>query len=296
MGSPTGDPSDNDQDPLISYSLEHGIRPNPKIKDFSRGKAPWRFKGKVQNKKFIYDLEEDTIIHNGYKGYEDIPVSNRFTLLDDSVTQFDDNYDFVYNSDSVHNSDYHNKNRLNMFINKNYDVNFNFNFNNLDLISTNKDFNATSNLDLDVNSTITNDSASIIQYNPSRDSIYSDSISLNDKCYNYEYMRNKNFCSGYFPSFITLHDPKLNQISKNNNINNISDNYYLKIKYGMYLKQVTNSNSKYNLNYINGLKSDYQEIINNNTESKILISNKDNNDNKYSFINLINLIIMGGKE
>ena len=50
-----------------------------------RGKAPWKLKGKIQEKKFIFDLEEDTIIYKGYKEYDEIPVSNRFDLLDDRV-------------------------------------------------------------------------------------------------------------------------------------------------------------------------------------------------------------------
>ena len=55
----------------------------------------------------------------------------------------------------------------------------------------------------------------------------------NDKINNidyYMYDKNKNFCSGYFPSFITLDDDKHYQISNNTSLDNIKDNYYLKKK------------------------------------------------------------------
>ena len=74
--------------------------------------------------------------------------------------------------------------------------------------------------------------------------------------------KNINFCLGYFPSFINLSDSKYDLISQNNHISNISDNYYIKIKDKKYLKQVTNSNSKYNLNYLNNIRSKCQSIIN----------------------------------
>ena len=231
-----------------------------------RGKAPWKLKGKIQEKKFIFDLEEDTIIYKGYKEYDEIPVSNRFDLLDDRDTQY--NYVFDYDFDC--------------FVNNKFDIFENSPINDLISVSSsnnnNNSNNSICNSSNDVDSTTSNDIANIIHYNPAKDSLYSDSTVFSNKCYNYAYERNKNFCSGYFPSFITLTNSKLDLISKNNNINNISDNYYLKTKNGKYLKQVTNNKSKYNLDYINHLRSNCQEIINKNISSKTLISKNNNVD------------------
>ena len=74
----------------------------------------------------------------------------------------------------------------------------------------------------------------------------------------YVYNKNINFCSGYFPSFITLDCNKLNLISQDNSLKNIKDNYYLKVKDNKYLKQVVNSTGKYNYNYLNDMKEIYQ--------------------------------------
>ena len=81
--------------------------------------------------------------------------------------------------------------------------------------------------------------------------------------YSYNYIEeNKDFCSGYFPSFITISNPKYDLISQNNLPSNIFNNYYLKTKNGQYLKQVTNEHSRYNLNYHNNMKGKYQSIRN----------------------------------
>ena len=69
---------------------------------------------------------------------------------------------------------------------------------------------------------------------------------LNDNNY-YMYKKNKNFCSGYFPDFITLDDPMHYQISNNNK----HSSYYLKIQKGKYLKYLSNKYSKYNNAYFN---------------------------------------------
>ena len=83
----------------------------------------------------------------------------------------------------------------------------------------------------------------------------------NDKINNinyYMYDRNKKFCSGYFPSFITLDDDKHYQISNNTSLDNIKNNYYLKIKNNKYLKQLVNKKSRYNYEYFNNLKNAYR--------------------------------------
>ena len=87
--------------------------------------------------------------------------------------------------------------------------------------------------------------------------LYTNNISdeLNNDCNYYVFEKNKNFCSGYFPSFITLDDNKYNLISQNTNSDNIKDNYYLKTKNNMYLKQVVNKNSRYNLEYLSKISS-----------------------------------------
>ena len=72
------------------------------------------------------------------------------------------------------------------------------------------------------------------------------------------YEKNKNFCSGYFPSFITLDNEKYNMISLNINPDNIFDNYYLKTKGNKYIKQIINNKSKYNFEYFNYLRSNCQ--------------------------------------
>ena len=94
-----------------------------------------------------------------------------------------------------------------------------------------------------------------------------DSNVLNDINSNNEYSydcirENKHFCSGYFPSFITISNPKYDLISQNSHSGNISNNYYLKIKNGRYLKQISNENSKYNIGYQNNMKAICQSIKN----------------------------------
>ena len=67
------------------------------------------------------------------------------------------------------------------------------------------------------------------------------------------YKRNKDFCSGYFPDFITLDDPMYYQLSNSNNHNF----YYLKIHNGKYLKYLSNKSSKYNNLYFDNLTDAY---------------------------------------
>ena len=86
--------------------------------------------------------------------------------------------------------------------------------------------------------------------------IHNDST-LYDQNY-YMYDKNKNFCSGYFPSFITLDNDKYNMISQNTNPENIFNNYYLKTKGNMYVKQIINKNSRYNSEYFNTLRGNCQ--------------------------------------
>ena len=86
--------------------------------------------------------------------------------------------------------------------------------------------------------------------------LQTDSI-LYDQNY-YLYDKNKNFCSGYFPDFITLDIDKYNKISQNTNPENIFNNHYLKTKGNMYVKQIINKNSRYNFEYFNNLRSNYQ--------------------------------------
>ena len=68
------------------------------------------------------------------------------------------------------------------------------------------------------------------------------------------YNKNKNFCSGYFPDFITLDDTSYYQLSNGNN----SNFYYLYIKNGKYLKYLSNKNSKYNNQYFNDMNYVYR--------------------------------------
>ena len=94
------------------------------------------------------------------------------------------------------------------------------------------------------------------------------------------YEKNKNFCSGYFPSFITINDLKYTLISQNNHPSNISDNYYLKTQNNKYLKQVINKHSKYNLEYIIDLKNRCQDTINKDTpQNYFALNHKPNKPN-----------------
>ena len=92
----------------------------------------------------------------------------------------------------------------------------------------------------------------------------------NDKCSNtnfYMYKRNKNFCSGYFPDFITLHDPMYYQLSNSHNHNF----YYLKIQNGKYLKHLSNKSSRYDNSYFDNMSDAYR--ISKKYSNKSLISN-----------------------
>ena len=89
---------------------------------------------------------------------------------------------------------------------------------------------------------------------------------------NYSYnciKENKDFCSGYFPSFITISNPKYDLISQNSHSGNIFKNYYLKTKNGQYLKQITNEHSRYNIDYHNNMKVKYQSIKNRHFKKNI---------------------------
>ena len=68
------------------------------------------------------------------------------------------------------------------------------------------------------------------------------------------YNKNKNFCSGYFPDFITLNDNSYYQLSNENNHNF----YYLYVKDGKYLKYLSNINSKYNNQYFKDMNYAYR--------------------------------------
>ena len=70
----------------------------------------------------------------------------------------------------------------------------------------------------------------------------------------YMYNRNKNFSSGYFPDFITLHDPIYYQIA-NNEYNSF---YHIKIKDEKYVKHLSNRSSRYNNAYFDNLKTAYR--------------------------------------
>ena len=109
------------------------------------------------------------------------------------------------------------------------------------------------------------------------------------------FMKKKKFSSGYFPSFITLDDNKYNLISQNTNPNNIKDNCYLKTKDNIYLKQIVNKNSRYNLEYFNNLRNACQDILNIDNQPDIInyTSNSNNSVNKinYTFNDSINKIV-----
>ena len=108
---------------------------------------------------------------------------------------------------------------------------------------------------------------------------FSESDSLNifmsnthlDNVNYYMYKNNKNFCSGYFPDFITLDDPMYYQLSNNNN----HRFYYLKTQNGKYLKYLSNKNSKYNNVYFNEMTDAYR--ISSMYSNISLISDKSNN-------------------
>ena len=86
------------------------------------------------------------------------------------------------------------------------------------------------------------------------------------------YKQNKNFCSGYFPDFITLHDPMYYQLSNSQNHNF----YFLKIQNGKYLKYLSNRQSRYDNAYFNNMNVAYRiskkysniPLISDNSEKK----------------------------
>ena len=104
---------------------------------------------------------------------------------------------------------------------------------------------------------------------------------LNNSNY-YLYNRNKDFSSGYFPDFITLHDPIYYQLSNSTRHNF----YYLKINNGKYLKYLSNRTSKYNNIYFDNLKDAYR--ISKKYSGKLLNSNESKHvkDNSSSQIKL----------
>ena len=60
-----------------------GFWPHPHKENFVKKRAPWKLKKKLQEKKFIFDCEENSIVYTGYTGYNEIPVSNKFDVLSD---------------------------------------------------------------------------------------------------------------------------------------------------------------------------------------------------------------------
>ena len=83
-------------------------------------------------------------------------------------------------------------------------------------------------------------------------------MNVDNKCINdinyFMYTKNKNFCSGYFPDFITLNDNSYYQLSNGNNHNF----YYLYVKDKKYLKYLSNLNSKYNNKYFKDMNYAYR--------------------------------------
>ena len=67
-----------------------------------------------------------------------------------------------------------------------------------------------------------------------------------DKEISFMYVNKYNFCSGYFPEFITLDDKVAYNFSK---MNNDSNYYYLYTNNNKYLKQLSNYKSKYDGKY-----------------------------------------------
>ena len=99
-----------------------------------------------------------------------------------------------------------------------------------------------------------------------------DFMNKDNKCINnnnyFLFERNKNFCSGYFPNFITLDDELYYHMS-----NNINHNYYyLREKNEKYLKYLSNNKSKYNNEYFDKLKYAYE--ISNTNPTKLLDTHK----------------------
>ena len=68
------------------------------------------------------------------------------------------------------------------------------------------------------------------------------------------YDNKNNFCSGYFPDFITLNDDFGYNISEGNNYSH----YYLYVKNKKYLKPLSDSKSKYNNSYFDSMSFAYK--------------------------------------
>ena len=122
---------------------------------------------------------------------------------------------------------------------------------------------------------------------------FNDFMLVNSTCLDnnnyFMYSNNKNFCSGYFPDFITLDDPFYYQISNSNKYNF----YYLNVKNGKYLKYLSNKDSKYNNHYFNNMNYAYRvsklysknTLISNNPSPSFRQRNSSSRYNKYKVIN-----------
>ena len=111
-----------------------------------------------------------------------------------------------------------------------------------------------------VSQTHTPEDTSFSEVNSFYDFMLNNNKSLNNNNH-FLYKRNKDFCSGYFPNFITLDDDMYYHLS-----NSINHNfYYLRIYNGKYLKYLSNNNSKYNNQYFDNLIDAY-EISNTNSD------------------------------
>ena len=69
----------------------------------------------------------------------------------------------------------------------------------------------------------------------------------------YIYGNKYNLCSGYFPDYIPLDDNAFTKLYSDND----TPKYYPYIFNGRYLKQIYNSNSKYNYNYLSKKRTAY---------------------------------------
>ena len=85
----------------------------------------------------------------------------------------------------------------------------------------------------------------------------------------YMYTNKNNFCSGYFPDFITLDNDIGYSISEGNNYSH----YYLYTKNKRYLKPLSNSLSKYNNKYFDDMNFAYRVS---NKHSWIFETNRNN--------------------
>ena len=90
---------------------------------------------------------------------------------------------------------------------------------------------------------------------PSYDDFMSNRGDCDDNNINYMYTNKYNFCSGYFPEFITLDNDVAYNFSK---MNNYSNYYYLYTNNNKYLKQLSNCNSRYDGKYFNDMNFAYK--------------------------------------